>query len=77
MALSTAAVAAWIIVVYLVKKPILDLTVKLWLLVGLGVLPGVTAASSTASGMHRTTERSFCGSRHVMEAHYAGRLQSQ
>lgn len=69
VALSTATVAASIIIVYLVKKPILTLTVKLWLLVGLGVLPGIVAASSTASGMHRTTERSFCGSCHVMEGH--------
>ena len=69
--LSASAVAASIIVVYLVRRPALDLTVKLWLLVGLGVLPGIVAASSTASNMHRTTERSFCGSCHVMEGHYA------
>lgn len=70
VALSTAAVAATIIVVYLVKKPVLNVAVKLWLLVGLAVLPAIVAASSTASGMHRTTERSFCGSCHVMEGHY-------
>ncbi len=70
VALSTAAVAASILVVYLVKKPALDLSVKLWLLVGLGVLPAIVAASSTAAGMQRTEERSFCGSCHVMEAHY-------
>jgi nitrate/TMAO reductase-like tetraheme cytochrome c subunit len=70
IALGTAAVATAIIVAFLVKRPVLDLAVKLWLLVGLGVLPGIVAASSTVSNMHRTTERSFCGSCHVMEAHY-------
>jgi nitrate/TMAO reductase-like tetraheme cytochrome c subunit len=70
IALAASAVAASIIIGYLVKRPALDLVVKLWLLVGLGVLPGIVAASSTVSNMERTTERSFCGSCHVMEAHY-------
>jgi nitrate/TMAO reductase-like tetraheme cytochrome c subunit len=70
LALTAAALAAVIIVVYLVKKPVLDLTVKLWLLVGLGGLPLVSAATSTASGMTETTHRTFCGSCHVMQAHY-------
>jgi cytochrome c-type protein NapC len=68
--LSTAAAAAAILIFYLIKQPPLNLGVKLWLLVGLGVLPGMAAASSTAVGMHRTTERAFCGSCHVMGAHY-------
>ncbi len=77
VALVAAVAAAAILLVYLVKKPVLDLHVKLWLLVGLGVLPGVVAASSTADGMHRTTERSFCGSCHVMGAHYADASDSR
>jgi nitrate/TMAO reductase-like tetraheme cytochrome c subunit len=70
VALSSAAVAAVIIVVYLLKRPALDLKVKLWLLLGLGVFPALAAATSTAAGMQRTTERQFCGSCHVMGAHF-------
>jgi nitrate/TMAO reductase-like tetraheme cytochrome c subunit len=62
--------AAAILIVFLVKKPVIDLRVKLWLLLGLGVLPALAAATSTVSGMERTTEREFCGSCHVMSAHY-------
>lgn len=62
--------AAAILVVFLVKKPLLDLRVKLWLLLGLGVLPGLTGATSTVAGMEATTHRDFCGSCHVMDAHY-------
>jgi len=71
LALAAAALSALIVVAYLVKKPVLDLRVKLWLLVGLGGLPMITAATSTASGMAETTQRPFCGSCHVMGAHYA------
>jgi cytochrome c-type protein NapC len=71
LALTAAALAAVIIVVYLVKRPVLDLTAKLWLLVGLGGLPMITAATSTAAGMSHTTHRSFCGSCHVMGEHFA------
>jgi cytochrome c-type protein NapC len=39
------------------------------LLFGLGVFPAACAAASTFYGMHRTTERSFCGSCHVMTVH--------
>jgi cytochrome c-type protein NapC len=41
------------------------------LLFGLAMLPAAAAAASTAYGMHRTTERSFCGSCHVMSKHLA------
>jgi hypothetical protein len=34
------------------------------------VLPAIAAASSTVAGMERTTEREFCGSCHVMTAHF-------
>lgn len=70
VALAAAALSAIIIVVFLVKRPVLDLRVKLWLLVGLGALPAMTGATSTASGMVEMTQRSFCGSCHVMGAHY-------
>ena len=32
--------------------------------------PAIAAASSTVTGMERTTQREFCGSCHVMTAHY-------
>lgn len=70
LALTAAGLAATIIIAFLVKKPVLDLTVKLWLLVGLGGLPAIAGATSTAAGMEETTRRSFCGSCHVMDAHY-------
>jgi cytochrome c-type protein NapC len=67
-----AAVAASVILLrYLVKRPILDLGTKLWLLLGLGVLPAISAGASTVSGMEATTHRSFCGSCHVMGGHFA------
>lgn len=62
--------AAAILISHLVKRPPLDLRVKLWLLLGLGVFPALAAASSTVAGMQATTERQFCGSCHVMAAHY-------
>jgi cytochrome c-type protein NapC len=68
--LVTAASAAAILVAYLVRKPALTFPVKLWLLLGLGVLPAMAGASSTVTGMQATTARSFCGSCHVMAAHF-------
>jgi cytochrome c-type protein NapC len=70
VALLTALLAAAILVVYLVKKPRTTLTVKLWMFLGLGVFPAIAGASSTVAGMEKTTEREFCGSCHVMTAHY-------
>ena len=70
VALVCAVIAATILVIYLVRKPVLTFPVKLWLLLGLGVFPAIAAASSTVSGMERTTQRDFCGSCHVMTAHY-------
>jgi cytochrome c-type protein NapC len=71
VALAAAVVAAAILVHYLVKKPPLDLKTKLRLLLGLGVFPVIAAISSTVAGMEATTERPFCGSCHVMSAHFA------
>jgi cytochrome c-type protein NapC len=70
LALGAAAVAAAIILYYLIKKPPLDLRMKLFLFLGLGVFPTLTALSSTVAGMEATTDRQFCGSCHVMDAHY-------
>jgi nitrate/TMAO reductase-like tetraheme cytochrome c subunit len=68
--LGAAAAAAIILIWYLLKRPVLDLRVKLLLLLGLGVLPALAAASSTVAGMEATTHREFCGSCHVMAGHY-------
>jgi nitrate/TMAO reductase-like tetraheme cytochrome c subunit len=67
--LATAA-AAVILLTFLVRRPALDLAVKLWLLLGIGVLPTLAAVTSTVSGMEATTHREFCGSCHVMTGHF-------
>ncbi len=71
LALLTAAVAAALLVHQLVVRPKLTLGTRLKLLLGLAVFPFLTAVATTASGMHRTTEREFCGSCHVMGPHLA------
>ncbi len=48
----------------------LDVATKLRLFVGLGVFPALAASASTVTGMERTTHREFCGSCHVMGAHF-------
>ena len=70
VALGSAAFAAAILIGFLLKKPALDLRVKLALFLGLGVFPAIAAAASTVAGMERTTSREFCGSCHVMDAHF-------
>jgi nitrate/TMAO reductase-like tetraheme cytochrome c subunit len=65
-----ALLAGALLVAYLVKKPVIDLRMKLQLFIGLGVLPAVTGVSSTVVGMEATTERKFCGSCHVMQSHF-------
>lgn len=70
LALGSAAAAAAILLYFLIKKPPLDARMKLWLLLGLGVFPTVTALTSTVAGMEATTDREFCGSCHVMDAHF-------
>lgn len=68
--LVAAGAASIILVRYLIQKPPLDFGMKLWLLLGLGVLPVISAGASTVAGMERTTERNFCGSCHVMSPHF-------
>jgi len=69
LAVLAALLAATILIFYLVKKPATTLGVKLWMFLGLGVFPAIAGASSTVTGMERTTQRDFCGSCHVMTAH--------
>ena len=65
--IAAAVLALLIIGYYLRRKPPLDFSTKLQLLLGLGILPGIAAVSSTVTGMQATTERHFCGSCHVMD----------
>ena len=67
--LASALIAAVMIVSYLVRRPALDLRVRLFLFVALGVFPVLVGVSGTAAGMHATTERKFCSSCHVMLRH--------
>jgi len=70
VSLVSAVSAALILVRHLVKRPPLDVQTKLTLLFGLGILPAIAAASSTAAGLETTTHREFCGSCHVMGPYY-------
>ncbi len=62
--------AAAILVLFLWKKPLLDVKWRILLFVGVALLPSFAAGTSTVAGMEKTTNRKFCGSCHVMEAHY-------
>lgn len=69
IALASAVVAALIVLTYLVRRPALGATTKIWLLLGLGVLPLTTAATGNVEGYYQMKHRSFCGSCHVMGPH--------
>lgn len=69
LALGSASVAAAILVWYLVRKPAFVLATQLWLLLGLGALPALTAVSGNVAGYEATKSVEFCGSCHVMLAH--------
>jgi nitrate/TMAO reductase-like tetraheme cytochrome c subunit len=65
-ALGLAALAAALLIWFLVAKPAVGLQTKLLLLLGLGVLPIGAAMTGNIAGFERTTTREFCGSCHVM-----------
>jgi nitrate/TMAO reductase-like tetraheme cytochrome c subunit len=69
-----AVVAAGILIVYWVKQPRLDLTWRLLLFAAIALLPTVAAGTSTTEAMGATSTREFCGSCHVMGAHYRDAL---
>jgi hypothetical protein len=71
LALACSAIAAAILIAFLVKRPALTRTVKIWLLLGLGVFPIGAAMAGNMQGFEATKERSFCGSCHVMGLHAA------
>jgi len=69
IALISAAIGAAILLYFLIKKPVLDLRIKLLLFAGLGILPAISAGASTVAGMDQTTQREFCASCHTMDLH--------
>jgi len=67
VALVSAALAAIIILWYLVRRPPLGRLTKSLLLVGLGVFPAVVSLTGNIAGFEYTLSRPFCGSCHVMD----------
>lgn len=65
-ALLCGGLAALIVLWYLVRRPALTNATKLWLLLGIGVLPIATATTGNVAGYEATKSRQFCGSCHVM-----------
>src|SRR5215472_9841984 len=69
VALGFAVLSAAILIAYLVVRPHLVRATKIWLLLGLGVLPIGAAFAGNVQGFEATKERSFCGSCHLMSLH--------
>jgi nitrate/TMAO reductase-like tetraheme cytochrome c subunit len=65
----SAGIAGAILLVHLVRRREVTATTRLWLLLGLGVLPIVTAGTANVAGFEATQSRKFCGSCHVMIPH--------
>jgi cytochrome c-type protein NapC len=66
-----AGLSACILVGYIATRPPLVRATKLWLLLGLGILPIGAAFAGNVQGFEATKEREFCGSCHVMAGHQA------
>jgi hypothetical protein len=73
VATGAAVLAAVILLMHLVRRLGFGLEngthTRLWLLLGLGVLPISSAATANVAGFKATQSRGFCGSCHVMEPH--------
>ena len=69
IAFASAVIAAAIMVNYLVRKPQLTGPVKATLILGIGVLPIITAMVGNMEGLASTEEQEFCGSCHTMDRH--------
>ncbi|MFZ1865866.1 MAG: NapC/NirT family cytochrome c [Polyangiales bacterium] len=69
IAFATALIAAAIMVNYLVRRPKLTGPVKATLIIGIGVLPIITALVGNMEGLASTEEQAFCGSCHTMDRH--------
>ncbi len=70
-ALGCAAIAAVLLIAYVVMRPELVGMTKVWLLVALGILPVTVALVGNVEGFEATKTRKFCGSCHVMGPHAA------
>jgi cytochrome c-type protein NapC len=70
-ALVGVALAAPILVWYLVRRPPLTRATKVALLLGIGVFPLMTAGSGNVAGFEATKAVRFCGSCHVMTPYAA------
>lgn len=66
-ALACAALAAVVLIAYLIRRPPLTAATRLWLFLGLGPLPIAAAIAGNVANLEVTKERHFCGSCHVME----------
>jgi nitrate/TMAO reductase-like tetraheme cytochrome c subunit len=69
IAFACAVLSATILIAYLIFRPPLVRATKLWLLLGLGILPIGTAFAGNVQGFEATKERTFCGSCHLMSLH--------
>lgn len=66
-ALGGAALAAIVLVWFLIRRPAITRSVKVLLLFGIGILPIGTAMTGNIAGYHATMTRKFCSaSCHVM-----------
>ncbi len=65
-AIGCAGLAALLVLWFLIRRPALTHATKLVLLLAIGVLPLVTAATGNIAGFEATKQRTFCASCHVM-----------
>jgi nitrate/TMAO reductase-like tetraheme cytochrome c subunit len=72
-----AGSAVAILGVYWLKRPPLSIAWRLLLFVAIAALPTLAAGTSTVSSLEKTTHREFCGSCHVMDAHFTDATDPQ
>ncbi len=66
VAVGSAAIAALILLWYLIRRPPLTNATRVMLLLGIGAFPLLTAGSGNLHGYNATKTRRFCGACHVM-----------
>ena len=66
LSLVAAGLAALVVLWFLIRRPTLTHATKVWLLLGIGILPLTTAMTGNVAGYEATKSRRFCGSCHVM-----------
>ena len=67
VALAAAGTAGIILVGYLIRRPALGRTTKLWLFAGLGPLPILAAMIGNVANFEVTKDRTFCARCHTMD----------